>query len=61
MDMAAAAGFDWDVVAANAQRVRPGMRTLGVSVRSGAGMTDYLELLQAQRRSARGHAATATS
>ena len=46
-DMAEAAGFDWTAALANIQAVRPGMRTLGVSAKTGAGMPALLSLLEA--------------
>ncbi len=55
-DLAEAAGFDWDTALASIQSVRPGMRTLGVSARTGAGMSDYLDLLEAGLQAARGEA-----
>jgi hydrogenase nickel incorporation protein HypB len=45
-DLADAAGFDWDAALANIQAVRPGMRTLGVSAKTGAGMPELLALLE---------------
>ncbi len=45
-DLAEAAGFDWDAALGNIQSVRPGMRALGVSAKTGAGMTEYLALLE---------------
>src|SRR5512141_107165 len=56
IDLAEPAGFDWDAALASIQSVRPGMRTLGVSARTGAGMTDYLALLEAGLLAARGAA-----
>jgi len=40
-----------------ADRLRPGMKVLGVSARTGAGMTEYLDLLEAGLAAARGTAA----
>jgi hydrogenase nickel incorporation protein HypB len=51
-DMAEAAGFDWDTALANIQAVRPGMRVLGVSAKTGEGMSEYLALLEAGRPAA---------
>ena len=51
IDLAEAVGFDWAAALANIQAVRPGMRTLGVSAKTGAGMT---ELLRAARGGAPG-------
>jgi hypothetical protein len=47
-------GFDWDVALASIPSVRPGMVTLGVSAKSGAGMNDYLDVLESGLLSARG-------
>ena len=44
-DLAAAVEFDWPAVARNIQRVRPGMRVLQVSAKTGAGMDEWLSLL----------------
>jgi hydrogenase nickel incorporation protein HypB len=57
IDLAEPAGFDWDAALASIQSVRPGMRTLGVSARTGAGMSDYLALLESGLTAARGVAA----
>ena len=54
IDLAEPAGFDWDAALASIQSVRPGMRTLGVSARTGAGMDDYLALLESGLAAARG-------
>ena len=45
-DMAAAAGFDWDLASANIEAVRPGMPIVRVSARTGEGMDEYLALLE---------------
>jgi hydrogenase nickel incorporation protein HypB len=55
-DLAEATGFDWDAALAGIQAVRPGMQTLAVSARTGAGMSDYLALLEAGLLAARGAA-----
>ena len=44
-DLAEAVEFDWDIALRNINSVRPGMKVLGVSSKSGAGMTDWLNLL----------------
>jgi hydrogenase nickel incorporation protein HypB len=49
-DMAAAAEFDEAAAAANIQAVRPGMVTLQVSSRSGAGMDAFLAFLAERSR-----------
>jgi hydrogenase nickel incorporation protein HypB len=58
-DLAQAAGFDWSAALANIQAVRPGMRTLGVSARTGAGMPALLSLLETGVLSRRGAGAGA--
>ncbi|MEP6687025.1 MAG: hydrogenase nickel incorporation protein HypB [Gemmatimonadales bacterium] len=55
-DLAEPAGFDWSTALASIQSVRPGMQTLGVSARTGAGMNDYLALLESSLLAARGAA-----
>ena len=57
IDLAEPVGFDWDAALASIQSVRPGMRTLGVSARTGAGMSEYLALLESGLAAARGVAA----
>jgi hydrogenase nickel incorporation protein HypB len=56
MDLADAVGFDRDAALASVQAVRPGMRVLPVSARTGEGMAAYLELLETGRLAARGAA-----
>ena len=46
LDLAAAVEFDWPAVASNIQRVRPGMRVLQVSAKTGEGMEQWLSLLE---------------
>jgi hydrogenase nickel incorporation protein HypB len=60
-DMAEAAGFDWDAAMGNIQSVRPGMQALGVSAKTGAGMTEYLTLLEAGLLATRGATVTGAS
>ena len=48
IDMAAAAGFDWDLASRHIQAVRPGMPIVRVSARSGEGTDEYLALLEAR-------------
>jgi hydrogenase nickel incorporation protein HypB len=55
-DLAEPAGFDWGTALASIQSVRPGMQTLGVSARTGAGMSEYLALLESSLLAARGAA-----
>lgn len=43
------------------QITRPGMRALGISAKTGAGMTEYLALLEASLLAARGAAVTGAS
>jgi hydrogenase nickel incorporation protein HypB len=54
IDLAEPVGFDWDAALASIQSVRPGMRTLGVSARTGVGMGEYLALLESGLSAARG-------
>jgi hydrogenase nickel incorporation protein HypB len=49
MDLAAAVEFDAAALRANVERVRPGMRVLEVSAKSGAGMDEWLRLLEELR------------
>jgi hydrogenase nickel incorporation protein HypB len=44
MDLADAVEFDLAAARANIQKVRPGIRTLELSVKTGDGMADYFEL-----------------
>ena len=61
IDMAEPAGFDWDAALGNIQSVRPGMQVLGVSAKTGSGMTEYLALLEAGLLAARGAAVAGAS
>lgn len=45
-DLAAAAGFDADVLNQNLQAVRPGIESLAVSAKSGDGMDAWLDLVR---------------
>jgi hydrogenase nickel incorporation protein HypB len=45
-DLAAAVEFDAEAAEANIQRVRPGMQVLTVSSKTGAGMQEWLALIQ---------------
>src|SRR6185369_16710051 len=45
MDLAAVVEFDLEAARTNIQHVRPGMKTLEVSVKTGAGIPDYLDLI----------------
>ncbi len=49
MDLAAAAEFDEQAAVRNIQAVRPGMKILNVSAKSGEGLEDYLRFLETQR------------
>jgi hydrogenase nickel incorporation protein HypB len=49
MDLAAAVEFDAAALAANIERVRPGMRVMYVSAKTGAGMEAWLGLLAAMK------------
>lgn len=48
MDLAAAAEFDLQLAHLNIQAVRPSMPVLGVSAKTGEGLNEWLEFLQAQ-------------
>jgi len=45
MDLAPAVEFDWDSAYGNIQAVRPGMRVLKLSAKTGDGMDEYLDFL----------------
>ncbi len=47
MDLALAVEFDRDAIERNVQAVRPGMRTLAVSAKTGEGMGELVALLEA--------------
>ena len=49
VDLAQAVEFDWPAAQANIERVRPGMRVLRVSAKTGEGMQDWLGLLHTLR------------
>jgi hydrogenase nickel incorporation protein HypB len=49
IDLAAAVEFDRDAAERSIQSVRPGLRTLAVSARTGQGMAAYVEHLIARR------------
>ena len=51
IDLAAAVEFDWDTARANIEAVRPGMRVLRVSAKSGEGMDEWLRFLISFRAS----------
>jgi len=53
IDLAWAVEFDSNVTNLNIQSVRPGMKILNVSAKSGAGMDEFLDLLTARRAAAR--------
>jgi hydrogenase nickel incorporation protein HypB len=59
IDLAEAVGFDRDAALQSVEAVRPGMRTIALSARTGEGMNDYLALLEGALRSSRETAATA--
>jgi hydrogenase nickel incorporation protein HypB len=48
MDLASAVEFDWDSAYGNIQAVRPGMRVLKLSTKTGDGMEQYLAFLTAR-------------
>jgi len=61
IDLADAVGFDSSAALASVQSVRPGMKVLQLSAKTGEGMSAFIELLEAGLGAARGHAAaTAT-
>jgi len=49
IDLAQAVEFDWPAVRTNIERVRPGMRVLQVSAKTGEGMQDWLDFLETVR------------
>lgn len=53
MDLATAAEFDLEAAYHNIQSVRPGMRVLEVSSKTGQGMDDAISYLQEQREASR--------
>ncbi len=53
-DLASATGFDRDLAMLNIQQVRPGIRVLETSARSGAGLDDWLDLLRSRATEKRG-------
>ena len=53
-DLAAAVEFDWDAAYRNIQAVRPGMRVLQVSAKTGGGMEEYLSFLAGHLADTRG-------
>jgi len=57
MDLASAVEFDWDSAYRNIQAVRPGMRVLKVSAKTGDGMQEYLSYLMARLDESRAAAA----
>jgi hydrogenase nickel incorporation protein HypB len=54
MDISAVAEFDSAAAKRNIQAVRPGMRVLTVSAKTGEGMTDWLQFLLSSSESRRG-------
>jgi hydrogenase nickel incorporation protein HypB len=59
IDLAEVVGFDREAALQSVQAVRPGMRTIALSARTGEGMNDYLALLEAALQASREPAATA--
>jgi hydrogenase nickel incorporation protein HypB len=49
IDLAAAVEFDAEAARKNIQAVRPGMRIVSVSAKSGQGMEEYLQLFESRR------------
>jgi hydrogenase nickel incorporation protein HypB len=58
IDLAAAVGFDREAALHSIESVRPGMRTIALSARTGEGMSDYLSLLEGALQAARETAAS---
>ena len=54
VDLAAAVEFDDDAARRNIQAVRPGMEIVAVSARTGAGMPEYIQLLETRLAELRG-------
>lgn len=50
MDLAAAVEFDGEAARRNIQAVRPGIRIMEVSTKSGVGMGEMVKLIEAQRK-----------
>ncbi len=48
-DLAEAVEFDWSAARANIEAVRPGMRIISVSAKTGHGMTEWMEYLLSRR------------
>src|SRR4029079_15889784 len=53
IDLAKAVEFDWATAARNIDAVRPGMQVLGVSSKTGVGMTEYLDFLESRMTQSR--------
>jgi hydrogenase nickel incorporation protein HypB len=53
VDLAEAVQFNAESANRNIQSVRPGMKVLDVSVKSGQGVEEFLEFLQSRRNNAR--------
>ncbi len=53
MDLASAVGFDREAAYRNIDAVRPGMRIMEVSARSGVGMDEFVQFLEARAAEAR--------
>ena len=54
MDLAAAVEFDRDAAHRSIQSVRPGMEVFEVSAKTGAGMDEWLQFVQAAAAAPRG-------
>lgn len=61
IDLAEAVGFDGEAALASVQSVRPGMKVLQVSAKTGQGMDELLQLLEAGLRAARSGAVAEVS
>jgi hydrogenase nickel incorporation protein HypB len=53
-DLAQAVEFDWEAAFANIQAVRPGMETVRVSAKTGAGIPEFIAMLDARLGELRG-------
>jgi hydrogenase nickel incorporation protein HypB len=50
LDLADAVEFDWETARRNIDTIRPGMKVLSVSAKTGSGMDDWLGYLASKRR-----------
>lgn len=61
IDLAEAVEFDWASASRNIQAVRPGMPAIRLSAKTGQGMSEYLDVLEARLAALRGAPATGGS